>query len=180
MSDWSLGIKNMSWVEHTREEVNFIVDALRLRGNERILDLACGFGRHTLELARRGYSAVGVDITSAYIADARSTAQQEHLAVEFLQADVRTVLFEGEFDVVLNMADGAIGYFETDEENLKLFDVIGRALRIGGKHIMGVCSASHAKKIFPNGIGKQDINPSRWLIFSGKPPHPGCSIKAMC
>jgi SAM-dependent methyltransferase len=120
-----------------------------LRGHERILDLACGFGRHTLELARRGYSAVGVDITAAYIADARSAAQHQHLAAEFLQADVRSVLFEDEFDVVLNMADGAIGYFETDEENLRLFDVIGRALRNGGKHVMGVCSAAHAKKHFP-------------------------------
>jgi len=149
VSDWSLDIKAMSWVEHTCEEVNFIVDALCLRGDERVLDLACGFGRHALELARRGYSVVGVDITPAYIADARSTAEQENLAVEFLQADVRTVSFEDEFDVVLNMADGAIGYFETDEENLKLFDVIGRALRLGGKHLMGVCSAAHARKHFP-------------------------------
>lgn len=149
VNGWSLDIKAMSWTEHTREEVNFIVDALELRANERILDLACGFGRHTLELARRGYATVGVDITPAYIADARATAQLEHLAVEFVEADVRTVSFENEFDVVLNMADGAIGYFETDEENLRLFDVIGRALRIGGKHLMGVCSAAHAKKHFP-------------------------------
>jgi SAM-dependent methyltransferase len=149
VGDWSLEIKDMSWVERTCEEVDFIVEALQLRGNERILDLACGFGRHTLELARRGYTAVGVDITLAYIADARSTAQREHLAVKFLQEDVRTVSFENEFDVVLNMADGAIGYFETDEENLKLFDVIGCALRMGGKHVMGVCSAAHAKKHFP-------------------------------
>lgn len=149
MSDWSLDIKAMSWVEHTREEVDFILEALGLRGDERVLDLACGFGRHALELARRGYSVVGVDVTPAYIADARSTAEQENLSVEFLQADVRTVSFEDEFDVVLNMADGAIGYFETDEENLELFDVIGRALRVGGKHLMGVCSAAHAGKHFP-------------------------------
>jgi SAM-dependent methyltransferase len=149
MDNWSLEIKAMSWVEHTHEEVNFCVDALELRGDERILDLACGFGRHALEFARRGYSVVGVDVTPAYIADARSTAQHEHLAVEFLEADVRTLTFEEEFDIVLNMADGAIGYFETDEENLKLFDVIARALHVGGKHLMSVCSASHAKKHFP-------------------------------
>ncbi len=149
MDSWSLDIKDMPWVEGTVKEVDFLVKALDLRGGERILDLACGFGRHALELARRGYSVVGVDITPAYIADARHAAQQEHLAIEFHEADVREVLYHEEFDVVLNMADGAIGYFATEEENLKLFDVIGSALRAGGKHVMGICSAAHARKHFP-------------------------------
>jgi SAM-dependent methyltransferase len=189
VNDWSLEIKNMSWVEHTREEVDFIVNALQLRGNERVLDLACGFGRHTLELARRGYAAVGVDITSAYIADAQSTARQEHLAVEFFQSDVRNVLFENEFDLVLNMADGAIGYFETDEENLKLFDVIGRALRFGGKHVMGLCSATHAKKHFPKrhweaGLQSLSLADFRWnaatsrMLYQGRTLKYGESLKA--
>ena len=182
MSDWSLEIKTMSWVEHTHEEVDFIVEALQLRCNERILDLACGFGRHTLELARRGCSVVGVDITSAYIADARSTALQEHLAVEFLQADVHSVSFQGEFDVVLNMADGAIGYFETDEENLKLFDVIGRAVRIGGKHVMGVCSAAHAERHFPKGhweAGRQSLSLAdfQWKADSRRRRYQGHVLK---
>jgi len=59
------------------------------------------------------------------------------------------VPFVDAFDVVLNMADGAIGYFPTEEGNLALFDAIGRSLRVGGKHVMGVCSAAHAAKHFP-------------------------------
>jgi cyclopropane fatty-acyl-phospholipid synthase-like methyltransferase len=150
MTDWSLDIEDMSWVERTTEEVDFVVEALDLRGDESILDLACGFGRHSLELARRGYSALGVDFTEAYIAHARSVAQEEQLDnAAFLLADVRSVSFHEEFDVVLNMADGAIGYFDTDEENLKLFGVIRAALKVGGKHVMGVCSAAHAAMYFP-------------------------------
>ncbi len=68
---WSLDIQDMSWVEDTLPEVDFVVEALQLRGQERVLDLACGFGRHALELARRGYAVVGVDITAAYIDEAR-------------------------------------------------------------------------------------------------------------
>ena len=59
MGEWTLGIQDLSWVEHTAEEVDFVVEALGLKGVERVLDLACGFGRHSLELARRGYRVVG-------------------------------------------------------------------------------------------------------------------------
>lgn len=111
---WSLAIKDMSWVERTREEVDFLVQALGLRGRERILDLACGFGRHALELARRGCSVVGVDFTEAYVEDARAAARAESLPVELVHADVRDLTYREEFDVVLNMADGAIGPFPGD------------------------------------------------------------------
>jgi 2-polyprenyl-3-methyl-5-hydroxy-6-metoxy-1,4-benzoquinol methylase len=53
----------MSWVEHTKDEIDFIIDIMNLSGTERILDLACGFGRHAIELSRRGFLVVGVDIT---------------------------------------------------------------------------------------------------------------------
>ena len=64
---WTMDIQNMSWVEETKNEVDFLIDQLKLQGNEKILDLACGYGRHSLELARRGYDVTGIDITSEYI-----------------------------------------------------------------------------------------------------------------
>ena len=51
---WSLDMKNQAWAEDTENEVNFIIKALKLTGTERILDLACGWGRHSLAFARRG------------------------------------------------------------------------------------------------------------------------------
>ena len=62
-----MDIQNMSWVEDTKKEVDFLIDQLKLQGNERILDLACGYGRHSLELARRGYDVTGIDITPEYV-----------------------------------------------------------------------------------------------------------------
>lgn len=146
---WTLDIKNDSWVEDTQNQVDFIIRTLELKGNERILDLACGFGRHAFSFARKGFRVTGVDITKAYIEDARGTAKAESLNVEFIHADIRDVCFKNEFDVVLNLADGAIGYLETDAENLKIFDVISQALKPGGKHFMDVCNAEHAEKFFP-------------------------------
>jgi SAM-dependent methyltransferase len=146
---WTLDIKKQSWVEDTENQVDFIIEALQLTGKERILDLACGYGRHSLSFARKGYSVLGVDITPEYIDDAKKTASAESLSVDFINADIRDIQFENEFDVVLNLADGAIGYLETDEENLKIFDVISHALKSGGKHFMDICNAEHAECFFP-------------------------------
>ena len=55
---WTMDIQNMPWVEDTKNEVDFLIDQLKLQGNEKILDLACGYGRHSLELARRGYTFI--------------------------------------------------------------------------------------------------------------------------
>ena len=147
---WSLDIKNQSWVENTADEVDFIIKTLKLNGTEKILDMACGFGRHSLEFARRGYEVVGVDITKDYVEDAIKSAKQEALEnAAFIQADLRELNFESEFDVVLNLADGAIGYLENEQENNKIFDQIARALKPGGKHFMEIANAEYADYHFP-------------------------------
>ena len=146
---WTLDIKNHSWTENTENQVDFIIKTLGLKGGERILDLACGYGRHALALARRGFSLVGVDITSAFIEDATKSAALENLPAQFILSDIRDVAFESEFDAVLNLADGAIGYLENDGENLRIFDVIAGALKPGGVHFMDVCNAAHARRYFP-------------------------------
>lgn len=146
---WSLDIQDQSWTEDTARQVDFIVKALGLRGGERILDLACGFGRHSAELARRGFTVTGVDITPCYVEYAAKCAAEEGLSAEFICADIREVSFENEFDVVLNMADGAVGYLENEAENLKIFDVVSRALRAGGKHFMDIMNAAYADTHFP-------------------------------
>lgn len=148
--NWTLDIKNMSWVEGTLNEVDYLIELCRLRGTERILDLACGYGRHALEFAKRGYEVVGVDITESYIEDARKSAEELGLShVSFLCCDIREVTFCEEFDVVLNLADGAIGYLENDQENGKIFDVIRKALKNGGQHVCDLVCGDYALAHFP-------------------------------
>jgi len=162
---WSLDIKEQSWVEDTENQVEFIIKALNLKGNEQVLDLACGFGRHSLAFARCGFPVVGVDITESFIEDAKKNAERDSLSAEFLCSDIRAVTFQNEFDVVLNLADGAIGYLENDEENLKIFDVISGALKPGGKHFMDICNARHAERFFPKrnwDIGSREVSLSQF------------------
>jgi SAM-dependent methyltransferase len=122
---------------------------MELSGSERILDLACGFGRHANELSRRGFSVEGVDITREYIEEAESIADSEGLDTRFTCSDVREFSCCGEYDVVLNMSDGAIGYLEDDFENLKIFNVIASSLKKGGKHFMHIKNADYAELHFP-------------------------------
>lgn len=182
-ADWyrygcSLDMKQQSWTEDTERQVAFLLRTLKLNGKERILDLACGYGRHALALAKRGFSVVGVDLTKELVEDAAKTARACGLDAQFVHADIRDIRYENEFDVVLNMADGAIGYLENDEENLKLFDVISRALKVGGKHWMDICNAEHAERYFPRttweigeralALAQFDWNPqSRRMLFGG-------------
>lgn len=146
---WTLDIQNQSWVEDTKRQVDFLIERLDLKGTERVLDLACGFGRHSLELARRGFEVTGVDITPAYIQYAQAQAQAERLPARFICADIRDLEWSEQFDVVLNMADGAIGYLESEEENLKTFRVISNALKPGGKHFMDIMNGGYAEHHFP-------------------------------
>ena len=147
--NWTLDIQNMSWVEDINRQVDFLIKQLHLKGTEKILDLACGFGRHSLEFARRGYDVTGIDITPAYIDYANEQAKKENLNAKFICQDIRTITFDKEFDVVLNMADGAIGYLEDDGENHKIFSVIAKALKNGGKHFMDIMNGSYAQTHFP-------------------------------
>jgi len=175
---WSLDIKNSSWTEDTENQVDFIVKALGLKGGERILDLACGYGRHALALARRGFQLTGADITPVFIEDATKSAAAENLPATFILSDIRDVSFENGFDAVLNLADGAIGYLENDGENLKIFDVVARALKPGGAHFMDVCSAEHARLHFPKTsweVGEKSLalarfewdEPTRRMTYAG-------------
>ncbi len=146
---WSPEIEDLSWTESTVTQVDFVVDFLGLAGNETILDLACGYGRHANELSRRGFVVTGIDITAAFIERATSDASKAGLDSRFICCDIRDVDFRDEFDVVLNMADGAIGYLPTDVENERIFDVIADSLKPGGKHLMDVCNAEYAETHFP-------------------------------
>jgi SAM-dependent methyltransferase len=139
----------MAWTERTESEIKRALTMLRPQGGERILDLACGTGRHSLELVRQGFSVVGVEIGEELVEIARRDAAEQGLEAEFVQGDLRELDYDGEFDIVLNLNDGAVGYFETDEENHKTFEVISRALKPGGQNLIQVPNILYARARLP-------------------------------
>jgi SAM-dependent methyltransferase len=139
----------LPWAQKTASEVDRVLRMLQPRGDERVLDLGCGTGRHSLELTRRGFSVVGVELLQANVDVGRETAAAEGLDVEFVQADLRELAIEEEFDLVLSFNDGGIGYFETEADNLRTFEVIARALRSGGRHWAQTPNILFAEKFLP-------------------------------
>lgn len=132
--------------ERTEREVDFINSVLNLpqaapgaTGGARILDLCCGHGRHTVELAAAGYSMVGQDLSATFLDLAKDAAAARDLQIRFVHADMREIPFEGEFDAVINMFT-AFGYFD-DEENQKVLDAVARALKPGGKFLIDLINA---------------------------------------
>jgi len=158
---------NRPWAEQTAGEIDRVVAILRPDEGARVLDLACGTGRHSIELARRGFSVVGVDIAPGLLEVANRDAADAAGEVSFLEADLRELAFDEEFDVVLNLNDGAIGYFETEEENHRTFEVIAAALRPGGTNLLQLPNVLYAEAHLPQktwiaGGGMVELIDHRW------------------
>src|SRR3954452_12172381 len=139
----------MPWADKTVGEVDRAMTMLKPEGGERVLDLACGIGRHAMELRRRGFEVVGVDISPELLEMAERDAAEQELDITFVEADLRELDMQDEFDIVLSLNDGAVGYFETDEENYRTFEVVSQALRSGGGHLVQLPNVLHAEKNLP-------------------------------
>lgn len=86
-------------------ECDFIEEIAALKKGDEVLDLLCGYGRHAIELARRGYKVTAVDNAAAYINEIQITAQAEGLPVVAIQESVMDVSLSGEFTAVLCMGN---------------------------------------------------------------------------
>ena len=117
------------------EQVRDIVRLLDLKPPARVLDVPCGYGRHALEFARRGFSVTGVDASEVQIARGREKAEAAGAKVDFRVVDARRLPFEGEFDLAITMFL-SFGYFETDEEHLAMLHGARPRSRPGGRFLM--------------------------------------------
>ncbi len=129
------------------EEVDRIVALLRLPSGTRILDLCCGVGRHSLELARRGFSVVGVDRTREYLERASREARKQGLEVEFVESDMREFVRPNAFDAVLNLFT-SFGYFDDSAEDSQVLRNAWRSLRPGGLLLMDLMGKEVLARIF--------------------------------
>jgi ubiquinone/menaquinone biosynthesis C-methylase UbiE len=117
--------------ERVPEEAERIIALLGIEPGASVLDLCCGPGRHSLELARRGFRVTGVDRTASYLEQARTKAHEEGLDIEFVQEDMRAFCRPDAFEGTINVFT-SFGYFEDPAEDRKVLANLYRSLKPGG------------------------------------------------
>ena len=134
---------------NTRREIDQLVKATGIELNDRILDLCCGQGRHSLELASRGYRHVtGVDRSRYLIRLARKRARQINLQVNFHEGDARRFRHpENSFNCVAVMGN-SFGYFAREEDDIAVLKQIKRVLRSGATLAMDLTDGEWTRKNF--------------------------------
>ena len=125
--------------ERTMTEVDGIVKLLSLHSEDKILDCPCGYGRHSIELAKRGYIVTASDINSTHL-NIMSTKMADHFNTldDLLTPDIsdmRYLQFNSNFNIIINMFY-SFGFFETDAENELVLYNFYQALKPGGKFLM--------------------------------------------
>jgi SAM-dependent methyltransferase len=113
-------------------EADFAGDVLGIASGESVLDLACGDGRHLAAFARRGFRAIGVDLSSVLLARARGRG------LVVARADVRALPFAAASFDHATCFFTSFGYFETDDENTQVLREAARVLRPRGKFLLDV------------------------------------------
>jgi ubiquinone/menaquinone biosynthesis C-methylase UbiE len=132
------------------KEVNFICNIFKLPQKAKVLDLACGHGRHAIKLAQRGYRVTGVDFNKNYLQIARKEAQRKGVYLKLVQCDMREISFTNEFDAVIMMYT-SFGYFKNERDNMKVLKLARKSLKKGGSFLLDV---PNKKWVIEKAVGK--------------------------
>ena len=132
-----------SFTKGTTQEIDFVVEALGLKAGDRVLDVGCGPGRHSHELARRGILVHGIDISRRFVDLA---VQHAPPGATFERLDARSLAFRDEFDAAICLCQGAFGLMTVAGENQTVLAGIARALRPGATLALSAFSSSFAVK----------------------------------
>ena len=136
-------------------EIADIVPALKISPPLAILDCPCGYGRHALPLAERGFDVAGADLSALMISEARKLAQERGVSADMRVSDARALPFaDATFDLTLNMFL-SLGYFDVEAENQRMLDELVRVTKPGGKILIDQWNREYEIKIF--GTERQEV-----------------------
>ena len=124
-----------SFTQGTADECDFIEKEINYDKSLKIIDIGCGTGRHSIELAKRGYAVTGIDLSESQLERAREKAKAQNLQVDFQRHDARQLPFKNEYDLAVMICEGAFPLMETDEMNYEILRNAAAALKPGGKLI---------------------------------------------
>jgi SAM-dependent methyltransferase len=135
--DGYLPSRKLTLDQRTKREVDGIINILELKDGASVLDVPCGYGRHSIALATRGYKVTGVDINQHHLSLARLQTKQAGKKPTFIRADMRrlSASLESKNDAVINMFF-SFGFFEREDENEEVMGQFNQCLNPGGRLLL--------------------------------------------
>jgi cyclopropane fatty-acyl-phospholipid synthase-like methyltransferase len=136
-------------------EANFFIDnlcsELKLEPGSKIWDLACGKGRHSIALNKKGFDVIGTDLSENNIREAKLN---ENKTLHFFEHDMRTHFSEQNFDAVFNLFT-SIGYFQDFNDNFLVFKNVAAALKPGGVFVVDFFNSKKVESEFKSNYTEQ-------------------------
>jgi ubiquinone/menaquinone biosynthesis C-methylase UbiE len=166
------------FTKNTVHEVDFLLKELGLEPGATILDVGCGTGRHSVELARRGYVVTGLDLSDAMLAEAGKHAQAAGVKVEWLQADATDFALRTRYDAAICLCEGAFGLLSQSDDPVeqpqKILTNISRSLKPGAKALLTVLSAARLlRKYQDTDVVEGRFDPATLTESHAMPPREG-------
>jgi len=134
----------------TQAEAEFVIDAMGLTPGAQVLDVGCGYGRHAMELAARGFHVVGLDTSTPLLVRGGEEAHRRGLTINFVRGDMRELDFDAQFDGAYCLFS-TFGYFD-DETNKKTVANIARALKPGGRVLIEILNRDYVIADLPTRV----------------------------
>jgi cyclopropane fatty-acyl-phospholipid synthase-like methyltransferase len=132
--------------EWTKLETEFLLQEMDLKKGDTVLDIPCGYGRHAIELSKKGFPVTGVDISTTFIEKLIKNASAQALPVHCIREDILKVALKEKFAGAICLGN-SFGYF--NEDKMRIFTgKVSQCLLPGAKWIIN--TAMLAESILPN------------------------------
>jgi SAM-dependent methyltransferase len=144
----------MDFTKSTVQEVDFVLEELSLKQGASILDVGCGTGRHSVELAKRGYAVTGIDLSSKMLAKAAGKAKAAGVHVKLIRADATQFMLPQKYDGAICLCEGAFGLLghrdDPLNQPLSILRNISRSLKPWAKAVFTVLNGTFMIRKFKN------------------------------
>jgi SAM-dependent methyltransferase len=166
------------FTKNTVQEVDFLLEIFGLPPGGSVLDVGCGTGRHSIELAKRGYAVTGLDLSAEMLAIAADAAKAADVPVEWVHSDATRFSFPRRYDAAVCLCEGAFGLLgqgdDAVEQPLSILCNISRSLKPRAKAVFTVLNAAAVLRKYENkDVAEGRFDPLTMVESSEHPPREG-------
>jgi SAM-dependent methyltransferase len=172
------------FTKNTTKEVDFLIEELALPPAGSVLDVGCGTGRHSIELAKRGYAVTGLDLSAEMLARATEASTAAGLNVEWIYADATRFSLPRLYDAAICLCEGAFGLLDQGDDPigqpLAILRNISRSLKPQAKAVLTVLNAAAMIRKYQNkDVAEGRFDPTTMVESSEYAPREGLPAVAV-